>query len=153
MNITLKYSALDVINMTQAIHMQDKQFNRHSWLIIQYCVTSLVVLFAYPIRLNISTRNGVTKIVPKKLYCHINWKTKFRFINTLIHQSTNMYEYVPASHCWDILAVKIFPFCNLLWHWLILKQLIILTSARTYVAIDWYPVMRAKCYDQSKAEV
>ena len=32
-------------------------------------VMSYVVLFAYPIKLNISTKNTVTKILPKKLYC------------------------------------------------------------------------------------
>ena len=30
---------------------------------------SHVVLFAYPIKLNISTKNIVTKILPKKLHC------------------------------------------------------------------------------------
>ena len=43
--------------------LQNKQSNRHSL----YSMTSVVVLFAYPIKLNILTRNVVTKILPKKL--------------------------------------------------------------------------------------
>ena len=35
-------------------------------------MTSVVVLFAYQKKLNISTRKRVTTIVPKKLYCHFN---------------------------------------------------------------------------------
>ena len=46
--------------------LQNKQSNSHSL----YIMTSVVVLFAYPIKLNILTRNGVTKILPKKLYCY-----------------------------------------------------------------------------------
>ena len=45
---------------------QNKQSNSHSL----NSMTSVVVLFAYPIKLNILTRNGVTKILPKKLYCY-----------------------------------------------------------------------------------
>ena len=37
---------------------------------IQYDV--VVVLFAYPIKLNISTRKRVTKILPKKLHYNFN---------------------------------------------------------------------------------
>ena len=47
--------------------LQNKQSNRH-----RYSMTSVVVFFAYPIKLNISTRNGVTNVLPKKLYCHFN---------------------------------------------------------------------------------
>ena len=47
--------------------VQNKQFNRYS-----YSMTSVVVLFAYPIKSNISTRKEVTKILPKKLYNHFN---------------------------------------------------------------------------------
>ena len=36
--------------------LQSKQSNRHSL----YSMTSVVVLFPYPIKLNISTRKGVT---------------------------------------------------------------------------------------------
>ena len=36
--------------------LQNKQSNRYSL----YCMTSVVVLFAYPIKLHISTRKGVT---------------------------------------------------------------------------------------------
>ena len=35
-----------------------------------YSMTSVVVLFEYPMKLHILTRNGVTKILPKKLYCY-----------------------------------------------------------------------------------
>ena len=35
-------------------------------------MTSVAVLFAYQIKLNISTWKRVTKILPKKLYCHFN---------------------------------------------------------------------------------
>ena len=34
-----------------------------------YNVMSHVVLFAYKMKLNISVKNIVTKILPKKLYC------------------------------------------------------------------------------------
>ena len=44
--------------------LQNMQSNRYSM--------TVVVLFAYPIKLNISTRKGVTKILPKKLYNHFN---------------------------------------------------------------------------------
>ena len=46
--------------------LQNKQSNSHSLS----SMTSVVVLFAYPIKFNILTRNGVTKILPKKLYCY-----------------------------------------------------------------------------------
>ena len=36
--------------------LQNKQFNRYSL----YSMTSMVVFFAYPVKLNISTRKGVT---------------------------------------------------------------------------------------------
>ena len=45
--------------------LQNKQSNRHSL----HSVTSHVVLFAYRIMLNVSTRNRVTKTQPKTLYC------------------------------------------------------------------------------------
>ena len=48
--------------------LQNKQSNRYSL----YSMTSVAVLFVYPIKLNISTRKGVTKILPKKLYNHFN---------------------------------------------------------------------------------
>ena len=48
--------------------LQNKQSNRYSL----YGMTSVVVLFAYPIRLNISTRKRVTKILPEKLYSNFN---------------------------------------------------------------------------------
>ena len=48
--------------------LQNKQSNGYSL----YSMTSVVVLFAYPIKLNISTRKGVTKILPKKLHYNFN---------------------------------------------------------------------------------
>ena len=47
--------------------LQNKQSNRY----LLYSMTSVVVLFAYPIKLNISTSKRVTKILPKKLYNHL----------------------------------------------------------------------------------
>ena len=45
--------------------IQSKQSHRHS--IIMLCV-SRVALFAYPMKLNVSTKNTVTRILQKKLY-------------------------------------------------------------------------------------
>ena len=77
-NITLKSLDLDVnIACTHAsvvlvifhYHMlQNKQSDRHSL----YSMTSVIVFFAYPIKLNISTRKRVTKILPKKLHYSFN---------------------------------------------------------------------------------
>ena len=74
-DITLKYPDLVLkIAFTHAsvilviFHyymLQNKRFNRHSL----YSMTSVVVLFVYSMKLNISTKNGVTKILLKKLYC------------------------------------------------------------------------------------
>ena len=44
--------------------LQYKQSNRHPL----YCVTSVVFVFAYPIKLNISTRNGFTKVLLKNFF-------------------------------------------------------------------------------------
>ena len=46
--------------------LQNKQSNKYSL----YSMTSGFVLFAYPIKSNILTTKGVTKILPKKLYYH-----------------------------------------------------------------------------------
>ena len=46
--------------------LQNKQFNRYSL----YSMRSVVALFAYPVKLNVSTKNGVTKMLLKKLYCY-----------------------------------------------------------------------------------
>ena len=86
--ITPKYIHVSVVLVIFHYYMlKNKQSNSHS--IIQYDV-GVVVLFAYPVKLNILTRNGVTKILPKKLFYLIFpiqpskcW-TKFRFINTLV---------------------------------------------------------------------
>ena len=43
------------------------------WRRLLRSVISHVVLLAYPIMLNISTRNGVTKILQRKLYCEFKW--------------------------------------------------------------------------------
>ena len=48
--------------------LQNKQSNKYSL----YSMRSVVVLFAYPIKLNISTRKRVTKILPKKLHYNFN---------------------------------------------------------------------------------
>ena len=47
---------------------QNKQSHRHPLC----SVMSHVVLFAYPIKLNIWIKNTVTKILPKKLYCEFD---------------------------------------------------------------------------------
>ena len=39
---------------------------------VLYSMTSVIVLFAYPIKLNILKRNRVTKILPKKLHYNFN---------------------------------------------------------------------------------
>ena len=66
--------------------LKNKQSHRPSL----YSMTSLVVLFAYPIKLTLSTRNTVRKILSKS-YCDFNdlcsaikkYWTTFRVINTL----------------------------------------------------------------------
>ena len=66
-NITLKYLGMHVkhslythvsavLVIFRYYMLQNKQSNRYSL----YSMTSVVVLFAYPIKLNISTRKGVT---------------------------------------------------------------------------------------------
>ena len=83
-DITLKaYTHANVILVIFHYYMlQNKQFNRHSL----YSMTSVVVLFAYSIKLNISTKKRVRKILLKKVIFLIQptkcW-TKFNFINTL----------------------------------------------------------------------
>ena len=48
--------------------LPNKQSRRHS-----LCnVMSHVLLFAYRIKLNVSTKNTVTKILQKKLHCELN---------------------------------------------------------------------------------
>ena len=65
--LNIAYTYASIVLVIFYYHMlQNKQFNRHSL----YSMTSVVVLFAYPVKLNILTRNGVTKILPKKLYCY-----------------------------------------------------------------------------------
>ena len=69
---------------------RNKECQSHS-----LCMTSVVVLFAFPIKLSISKTKGVTKILPKKSYSYFNWLpnsvincwTKFRLISTLIKLS------------------------------------------------------------------
>ena len=65
--LNIAYTHVSVVLVIFHYYMlQNKQFNSHS-----LCnMTSVVVLFAYPIKFNILTRNGVTKILPKKLYCY-----------------------------------------------------------------------------------
>ena len=63
--LNIAYIHSSVVSDTFHYYMlQNKQSNSHSL----YSMTSVVVLFAYPIKLNILTRNAVTKILPKKLY-------------------------------------------------------------------------------------
>ena len=48
--------------------LRNMLFHSHSL----YSMKSVIVLFAFPVKLNISTGKGVTKILPKKLYCHFH---------------------------------------------------------------------------------
>ena len=62
--LNMAYTHASVVLVILYYHMlQNRQSNRHSL----YSMTSVVVLFAYVIKSNISTRKGVTKILPKKL--------------------------------------------------------------------------------------
>ena len=55
--LKIAYTHASVVLVIFHYHMlQNKQFNRHSL----YSMTSVVVLFAYPIKSNISTRKRVT---------------------------------------------------------------------------------------------
>ena len=60
--------------------LQNRQSHRHS----PCSVMSHVVLFAYPIKLNVSTKNRVTKILEKKLYVIFSDRSRqyltYRFI-------------------------------------------------------------------------
>ena len=68
--LNIAYTHASVVLVILHYYMlQNKQFNRYSL----YSMTSVVVLFAYPVKLNISTRKWVTQILPKKLYDHFNW--------------------------------------------------------------------------------
>ena len=59
--LNIAYTPASVVLVIFHYYMlQNKQSNRHSL----YSMTLVVVLFAYPVKLNISTRNGVTKILP-----------------------------------------------------------------------------------------
>ena len=65
--LNIAYTHVSVVLVIFHYYMlQNKQSNSHSL----YSMTSVVVLFAYPVKLNILTRNRVTKILPKKLYCY-----------------------------------------------------------------------------------
>ena len=67
--LNIAYTHASVIVAIFYYHMlQNKQSDRHSL----YSMTSVVVFFAYPIKLNISTRKRVTKILSKKLHYSFN---------------------------------------------------------------------------------
>ena len=67
--LNIAYTHVSVVLVIFHDHMlQNKQSDRHSL----YSMTSVVVFFAYPIKLNILTRNRVTKILPKKLHYNFN---------------------------------------------------------------------------------
>ena len=65
LNITYTHASVALVIFHYHM-LQNKQSNSHSL----YSMTSVVVFFAYPKKLNILPRNGVTKILPKKLYCY-----------------------------------------------------------------------------------
>ena len=54
--LNIAYTHASVVLVIFHYMLQNKQSNRYSL----YSITSVVVLFAYPIKLNISTRKGVT---------------------------------------------------------------------------------------------
>ena len=65
--LNIAYTHASVILVIFHYYMlQNKQFIRHSL----YSMTSVVVLFAYSIKLNISTKKRARKILLKKLYCY-----------------------------------------------------------------------------------
>ena len=65
--LNIAYTHASVVLVISHYHMlQNKQSDRHSL----YSMTSVVVFFAYPIKLNILTRNRVIKILPKILFCY-----------------------------------------------------------------------------------
>ena len=71
--LNIAYAHASVVLVIFHYHMlQNKQSDRHSL----YSMTSVVVFFAYPIKLNTSTRKRGTKILPKKL--HYNFKMSGR---------------------------------------------------------------------------
>ena len=65
LNIAYTYASV-VLVIFNYYMLQNKQFNRRSL----YSMTSVDVLFAYSIKLNISTKKRVRKILLKKLYCY-----------------------------------------------------------------------------------
>ena len=67
--LNIAYTHASVVLVICHYHMlQNNQSDRHSL----YSMTSVAVFFAYPIKLNILTRNRVTKIPPKKLHYNFN---------------------------------------------------------------------------------
>ena len=67
--LNIAYTHVRVVLVIFHYHMlQNKQSDRHSL----YSMTLVVVFFAYPIKLNISTRKRVTKILPRKLHYNFN---------------------------------------------------------------------------------
>ena len=64
--LNIAYTRASVVLVIFCYYMlQNKQFNRHSL----YSMTSVVVLFVYSMKLDISTKNRVTNSLLKKLYC------------------------------------------------------------------------------------
>ena len=55
LNIAYTHASV-VLGIFHHYILQNKQSNRYSL----YSITSVVVLFSYPVKLNISTRKGVT---------------------------------------------------------------------------------------------
>ena len=62
LNIAYAHASVVLVFFFHYHMLENKQSNRHSL----HSMTSVVVLFAYPIKLIISTRNVVAKIPPKK---------------------------------------------------------------------------------------
>ena len=73
----------------------NKQFHKN----LLYSMTSVVVLFSYPITLNISARNGITKILPKKLYCHLNRSSQCESTKCKIYSFINTLRFLAPFQC------------------------------------------------------
>ena len=94
--LNIAYTHASVVLVIFRYHMlQNKQSDRHSL----YSMTSVVVFFAYPIKLNILTRNRVTKTLPKKL--HYNSTTSSVYVTTESHEKRARASLISASELVD----------------------------------------------------
>ena len=78
--------------------LQNKEFHRHSLC----SVMSHVVLFAYPTTLNISTKNRITKIPPKKFLNALCNRTKKILDKFSCHRRLMLSRSVAAGFKFDL---------------------------------------------------